>query len=407
MKEIKSNKAPLFHVSKRNDQTLKSAILVRTVAIVAGILFCALICAIIFKTNPFRIIFELFNGNFGTERRIWMLLRDTALLLGVGLALLPAFKMKFWNLGGNGQILMGCLATVACMFYFGGKLPDGVVILMMVVASILAGAIWAVIPAIFKAFFKTNESLFTLMMNYIAAGLVAYCLNGWVKTGSGVLNPLSDANLPEIVNPYLLIILVVAVLTVFMYFYNKHSKHGFEVAVVGENENTAKYVGINVKKVVIRTLILSGAICGIIGLLIGGAMDHTINTESAKNLGFTAIMVTWLAKFNPFMMVLSAFFIVFVTRGMGQVQTACGITNNAVSNVVVGIIYFFIIGCEFFIAYKVTTRSGKTIGQLIKEVWLSFIALFKKKEVKKEELVQNDGETVTETDKNENGEVEQ
>ncbi len=376
--EGKINKGPLFHVSKRNDLTLKTAILVRAIAIVVGILFCSIVCAVIFKTNPFTIILELFNGTFGRVNRIWWFLRDAALLLGVGLALLPAFKMKFWNLGGNGQILMGCLAAVACMFYLGGKLPDAVVNVIMVFASVLAGAIWAVIPAIFKAFFKTNESLFTLMMNYIAAGLVACWLNMVVKSGSGVLNKLSDARLPVVLNEYLLIIIVVAVLTVFSYFYNKHSKHGFEVAVVGENENTAKYVGINVKKVVIRTLILSGAICGIIGLLIGGAMDHTVNAESAQNLGFTAIMVAWLAKFNPLMMILASFFIVFVTRGMGQVQSVCGITNDAVSNVVVGIIYFFIIGCEFFISYRVTVRGGLTVGQAIKKLWCDFIALFKK-----------------------------
>lgn len=376
--ERKINKGPLFHVSKRNDLTLKTAILVRAIAIVVGILFCSVVCAVIFKTNPFTIILELFNGTFGRVNRIWWFLRDAALLLGVGLALLPAFKMKFWNLGGNGQILMGCLAAVACMFYLGGKLPDAAVNVIMIFASVLAGAIWAVIPAIFKAFFKTNESLFTLMMNYIAAGLVACWLNMVVKSGSGVLNKLSDARLPVVFNEYLLIIIVVAVLTVFSYFYNKHSKHGFEVAVVGENENTAKYVGINVKKVVIRTLVLSGAICGIIGLLIGGAMDHTVNAESAQNLGFTAIMVAWLAKFNPLMMVLASFFIVFVTRGMGQVQSVCGITNDAVSNVVVGIIYFFIIGCEFFISYRVTVRGGLTVGQAIKKLWCDFIALFKK-----------------------------
>lgn len=355
-------KEPFLRITKKANMPIGKAILVRAIAIIAGLVLCSLICTVIFKTNPFSVIFELFNGAFGTSRRIWILLRDLSLLLGVGLALLPAFKMKFWNLGGNGQILMGALACITCMFY-GEKaqISEPLLVVMMIVSSILAGAIWAVIPAIFRAFFRTNETLFTLMMNYIAVGIVGYCLNEWVKTGSGVLNPIEYANLPQVINQHGLTILVAILLVAFMFVYMKYSKHGFEVAIVGENENTAKYVGINVKKVIIRTLALSGAICGIIGLLLAGAINHTINEASANNMGFTAIMVTWLAKFDPLVMVLTSFFITFISRGMSQVQTAFGITNNAVADIIVGIIYFCIIGCEFFINYNVYFRDGQRI----------------------------------------------
>lgn len=349
---------PLFHIVKRSDLSLKKAILIRSIAVAVGLLICIFICSNLFSANPFEILEELFAGAFGTEDRTWWLLRDLALLLGVGIALIPAFKMKFWNLGGNGQVLVGCLASVACMFYLGGKLPDGVVNILMIVSSILAGAIWAVIPAIFKAYFKTNESLFTLMMNYIAVGLVNIAISSWVKSGSGTLYPIKTANLPEIYNSHLLPILVVVVLTAFMYVYLKYSKHGFELSIVGESENTAKYVGINVKWVIIRTLIISGAICGIIGLLLGGAINHTVSAESAKNMGFTGIMVAWLAKFNPLMMILTSFLIIFLSKGMGQVQAAFGITNSSVSDIVVAIIYFCIIACEFFINYKVIFKKN-------------------------------------------------
>lgn len=359
MTDKKTIKEPLFHISRRADMPLGKAVLIRASAIVIGLLLCSVVCSIIFGANPFSVIAELFGGNFGSSRRFWILLRDMALLLGVGLALLPAFKMKFWNLGGNGQILIGMLAAIACMFYMGGKVADGVIILCMIVSSIVAGAIWAVIPAIFKAFFKTNESLFTLMMNYIATGLVGFFINEWVKTGSGVLTPIKYGNLPDIGNAYLLTIIVIAVITAAMFVYMKYSKHGFEVAVVGESENTARYVGINVKKVVIRTMAVSGAICGVVGLLLAGSIHHTISETSANNMGFTAIMVAWLAKFNPLMMILTAFFITFLSKGMGQVQTKFGITNDAVSDVIIGLIYFCVIGCEFFISYKVKFRKGK------------------------------------------------
>lgn len=350
---------PLFHIVKRSELTTKQAIKIRAIAVIVGLLLCGIICTIIFKVNPFSVYLELFKGAFGTSDRIWYLLRDTALLLGVGLALIPAFKMKFWNLGGNGQVLMGCLASVACMFYFGGKMPDIVVNLLMIVASVAAGAIWAVIPAIFKARFKTNESLFTLMMNYIATGLVLFCIDSWVKTGSGVLTPIKEGNLITIGNDHVLTIIVVALMTAFMFVYLKYTKHGYELSVVGESENTARYVGINVKKVIIRTLVLSGAMCGIIGLLLGGSINHTVNSESVANRGFTGIMVAWLAKFDPIMMILTAFFITFLSRGMGQVQSAFGITNSAVSDIIVGLIYFCIIGCEFFINYRLIFRKKR------------------------------------------------
>lgn len=348
---------PLFQISKRGQLPLKKAILIRSIAIVGGIIFSSILCGIIFGANPIEVLLALFKGAFGTESRIWLLLRDTALLLGVGLALVPAFKMKFWNLGGNGQIIMGALVSVAIMRSNLGAENLVVANILMFVCSIFIGAVWAVIPAIFKAFFKTNESLFTLMMNYIAVGLVSYFISSWATNGSGVLGQIYTGHLPEIFNTHLLTIIVVAIITTIMYIYLKHSKHGYEISVVGESENTAKYIGVNVKVVTIRTLAISGAICGIIGLLLAGSIDHSISEQTANNMGFTAIMVAWLAKFNPLMMILSSLLISFLTRGMGQVQTDFGITNDAVADLVVGIIYFIVIGCEFFISYKVKFKK--------------------------------------------------
>lgn len=368
-------KEPLFHVIKRGSASKSKgyAAMVRIIAILVGFLLSSTICAILFKTSPFSVIGEMFNGVFGTQRRVWNAAKETALLLGVGLALVPAFKMKFYNLGGNGQIIMGALAATACMFYLGGKMPDGVINLFMVITAVLAGAIWAVIPAIFKAFFKTNESLFTLMMNYIAVILVEICITVWVPSGSGVLSPMKGAgngNLPVLSHKYLLTIIVMAALTVFMWFYLKKSKHGYELSVVGGSENTARYIGLNVKKVVIRTVALSGAICGLVGLMIAGALNHTVSSSSANNMGFTSIMVAWLAQFDPVAMVGTAFMIAFVSNGMGQVQTAFKITDNSVAQVVTAIIYFCIIACRFFISYKIVVRNGsfvktrKVFGQI-------------------------------------------
>ena len=356
----KTSGEPLFHVSKRQEITKLKATLYTLAAVALSLILGALFCGIVSGNNPVFFFTYLIEGVFKTPRRFWTALRDMALLLGVAMALLPAFKMKFWNLGGNGQILMGALATIICMKFLGGKIPNGWVNLLMIITSIAAGIIWALIPAIFKAFFKTNESLFTLMMNYIAVGLVSYFITRYSNSGSNTILPIEQGNLPVIGNEYLLTIIVVALITAFMIIYFKFSKHGYEVSVVGESENTARYIGINVKKVVLRTMALSGAVCGIIGMLIIGSIDKTITTSSANNMGFTAIMVAWLANLNPITMIIAALFITFVDKGMSTVRMKFGLTNIATTNIVLGFIYFFVIACQFFITYKVIfTKKGK------------------------------------------------
>lgn len=363
MKETERNKKePLFHIVKRDTLSVKKKVAFYAGAILLGLLFGGIICSLFSTSTPIRFFASLFSGAFGTSRRIWLLLQETALLLGVSLALAPAFKMKFWNLGGNGQILMGCLSYVAVMFYLGGKLPDIVVMILGLIAGVLAGAIWALIPAIFKALFNTNESLFTLMMNYIASGLVATFITIWVKTGSGVLTPIEKGTIPEIGNRYLLTVLLFFLLAAAMYAYLKYSKQGYEITVVGESNNTAKYIGISVRRVIIRTMILSGAIAGLVGAFIGGAIDHTVSTTSASNMGFTAIMTSWLAAFNPLVMIASCVFITFVSKGMTQVRKDFKFTNDAISNIVIGIVYFAVIAVTFFLSYKVVFREGAFDG---------------------------------------------
>ena len=357
-----TKKEPLFHIVKRDNLSTKTKVAFYAGAIFIGLLLGSIVCSLFSSGNPIKFFGSLFSGAFGTSRRIWLLLQGTALLLGVSLALAPAFKMKFWNLGGNGQILMGCLSYVAMMFYLGGKLPDFIVMLLGIIAAVVAGAVWAIIPAIFKAFFNTNESLFTLMMNYIASGLVATFITIWVKTGSGVLTPIDKGNIPDVGNRYLLTILVFFLLAGGMYAYLKYSKQGYEISVVGESNNTAKYIGINVRRVIIRTMIISGAIAGLVGAFLAGAIDHTVSTTSASNMGFTAIMTAWLATFNPLVMIASCLFITFVSKGMTQVRKDFKFTNDAIANIVIGIIYFSVIAVTFFLSYKIVFRDGAFDG---------------------------------------------
>ena len=368
----KKEKSKLFHVEKRFDMPLWQSLLIRFGFIIVALIIGLLILTISYRVDPFLAVGQMFIGSFGTWKRFWDFLRDGAVLLAVGLALIPSFKMKFWNLGGNGQIIIGALVSVMLMIDLGGVLPDAVVLLIMIPASILAGAVWSAIPAIFKALFNTNESLFTLMMNYVAAGLVNAYIMFKYPVGSHIIPRLEHAHFPTLFNDNLLIVVISCLLLAFMVYYLKFSKHGYELTVVGESMNTARYVGINVKKVIIRTIVVSGAICGLVGCLLASGIDYTVAENTGNNMGFTAIMAVWLAKFNPLITAATSFFIVFITRGMTKVQSDNGILNDATPNLVIGLIYFFVIGCEFFIEYRLLINKGgkeMKLGELIKSLF--------------------------------------
>ncbi len=367
-KPIEEQKAharvPFVHISKRDTLPWKKAWAIRAAALLAAMVFMGLVSIVLTKKNPFVIYKTIFEGNFAYTGRIWTLFYNTAILLCIALALTPAFRMRFWNIGAEGQVLTGALAAVLCMYYLGGKLPNVLLILVMLLAGIAAGALWAGIPAVFKAFWDTNETLFTLMMNYVSTCLVGYTIQAMFPKGTGtmgIINADTRAGwLPRLFgNNYLLSILLVVVLTVLLYIYLQYSKHGYEISVVGESENTAHYIGINVKKVILRTMLISGAICGFCGFLLVSGYNHSIATDTVGGRGFTAIMVTWLAKFNPIFMFLTSFLICFLENGAEQVANNCDI-SSAYADILVGIVLFFVIGCEFFIQYRLQFRKKET-----------------------------------------------
>ena len=358
-------RVPLVHISRRSSLPWYKAWAIRAAAIVLALIVCGVITALLTGENPISIYASMLDGAFGTSRRIWVLLQNIAILLCVSLAVTPAFKMRFWNIGGEGQIMAGCLATAACMIVLGGTIPNWLLIVVMLAASLLAGGIWGLIPAFFKAKWNTNETLFTLMMNYVAIQLVAFFIIIWESpAGSGnvgIINQQSQAGwLPSIGgNRYMLNVIIVAVLTVLMYVYLKYTKHGYEISVVGESERTARYVGIKVERVIMRTMLISGALCGLAGFLLVAGTDHTITTSLSDSRGFTAVMVSWLAKFSPVFMVLASFLLLFLDRGASEIATDFGL-NEAFGDILTGIILFFIIGCEFFITYELHFRGRAT-----------------------------------------------
>ena len=359
-----SNKEPLMHISKRDGIEPYKAWAIRLGAVLLSLVVCAGVIYALTGLNPLEVYKGIFDGAVGTKRRTWMTIRDTLVLLCIAIGITPAFKMRFWNIGAEGQVLIGGVTSAAMMIYLGNSLPPLVLFPLMLLGSALSAMVWAAIPAFFKAYWNTNETLFTLMMNYVAMQVITYCIIFWENPkGSNSVGTINSSTkggwLPKLFGlEYGWNLVIVLALTLAIFIYLKYSKQGYEIAVVGESENTARYAGINVKKVIIRTMALSGAICGIAGFIIVSGASHTISTSTAGGRGFTAIIVSWLSKFNAFAMVLVSFFLVFMQKGAGQIASQFNLNENA-SDVITGIILFFILGCEFFINYKVGIRSKR------------------------------------------------
>ena len=322
----------------------------------------SLLMFLLIKENPITLITSMFNGTFGTPLRIWVLFSDTAILLGISLALTPAFKMKFWNCGGEGQVMIGSLVAAMMMFFVGDSVPLSLLLVLTLVFSTAIGGVWGLIPAFFKAKWNVNETLFTLMMNYIAIQFVTYFLKLF-GNAQGNLEPMLEFSIPKIFNgSYFLNIVLILSICLVMYVYLRFSKQGYEISVVGESERTARYIGINVSKVIIRTMIISGALCGLIGFLLVANGSCSVTTTIAGGRGFTAILVSWLGKFNPLYMIFTSFLVVFLQRGTsftGEIYRL----DTSMADIFIGAVLLFIIGCEFFINYKINFRKRNKEGK--------------------------------------------
>ena len=364
-----NKKQSLFHIAKRDTLPWYKAVLIRGGAIVLALIVCAIVTTLLTGENPIKVYSTILYGAFGTSRKSWVTFHNLAILLGISLAVTPAFKMRFWNIGAEGQVLIGCLATAACMICLGGKIPNGLLIVIMIVASVAAGALWGFLPGIFKAKWNTNETLFTLMMNYIAIQLTSFAVSKWENPpGSnsiGTINSKGDVKYVGWIGnmfsdgynkDFMWTVIIVLVLAALVYLYLKYTKHGYEIAVVGDSENTARYAGIRVPRIYVRTMALSGALCGFAGFLAVSAVSHTLSTSTAGGRGFTAIIVAWLAKMNPFVMILISALLSFLDKGAVQIASDFGL-NEYVSKIISGVILFFILGSEFFINYQVKTGA--------------------------------------------------
>lgn len=350
-----SYQKPWIRIAKRNKINPKKTYFLRIGAIFLALLIGGLLILGL-EENPFRVYLDILKGSLGNEISRLATLKVALPLLGVALALSLSFKMKFWNIGAEGQITMGAIfATYLALFHF-KEISSFWLLSLMFLAALVGGGLWGAIPAFFKAKWNTNETLFTLMLNYIALGITTYLYTGPWKDPKGTFPKIAmfdqSARLPDIYFSLIFILL----LTLVIFFYLNYSKQGYEIAVVGESPRTATYAGMKVSKIIIRTMFISGAISGIVGFLIISGQSYTLTQNTAGGYGFTAIAVAWLSRLNPFSMVIISLFLSILAKGANTIQTIYQIPSS-VADILIGLILFFMLSFEFFIRYRLVFYS--------------------------------------------------
>ena len=352
-----NEKTPLMRISKRYAMSNAKMLMIRLLAFVVAIVMGGLIFLAL-DANPITTYVTMVQGSLGKVSGVRQVVKTAIPLLTVALALAPCFKMKYWNIGAEGQITIGAICCSYFALYWADKMPRGILLVVMGLAAIIGGGLWSLIPAIFKTKYNTNETLFTLMMNYIAIGIAAWLCGGpWEgKPGSQIVPMFSEnAVLPKLFGVHIGWIFAL-VLVVLVYVYMTYSKQGFEIAVLGESENTARYAGMNVSAIVLRTAFISGAMSGFAGFMVAAGTDMTLFSNVANGVGFTAITVCWLSQLNPFVMIVIAALIAVLTKGSSVLQTQMSIPST-ISSIITGVILLCLLGCEFFINYEISFRK--------------------------------------------------
>jgi simple sugar transport system permease protein len=353
---------PLIRLSKRDGMPGWRIWLIRLSSFVVAILLGGIIF-LAMGINPAGAYGTILTGALGKTSALRQTIKNAIPLLGTALAIAPCFKMRFWNIGAEGQITAGAVAASYFALFWYDKMPAPLLLCVMGVAGAVAGGLWALVPAFFKAKWNTNETLFTLMMNYIIIGVVRYLQGGpWEgRPGSQIIAQFDkSAVLPKVLGIHCGWIIVL-VMTVLMYIYMGYTKQGYEIAVIGESENTARYAGMNVGRIIMRTMFLSGAICGVVGFVVASGANSTLYDGVAAGVGFTAITVAWLAQLNPFAMVAVSMLLGVLEKGADTLQTRMAVPAS-ISDIITGIFLFCMLGCEFFINYKIMLRGRHKEG---------------------------------------------
>jgi ABC-type uncharacterized transport system permease subunit len=350
---------------KRAEISKTDSFKIRTIAILLSLLVLA-IFLLVLKLNPIDVYAAIIQGSFGSAYTVKQTLIKAIPLIITSLGISIAFKMQFWNIGGEGQILMGALFASYFAFKF-PQMPKVPLMLIMFTAGVLGGGLWALIAAVLKGKWKTNETIVTLMLNYIALKIITYLQYGPWKDKNAMGFPKMpnfspNATLPQFFGIHMGWVIAV-ILVIIVYIFMKYTKKGYEIAVLGESEKTAIYSGIKIKNTMYVAIFLSGALCGISGVIQASAVSRTLTLQVAGGTGFTAIIIAWLAALSAPVIVIVSILFAALLEGASFIQTAFGIPEAA-AQLIQAVILFFVLGSEFFTRYKISIKEQCYVSEI-------------------------------------------
>ncbi len=337
--------------------------LIRVGGILAAFLVAGIVCSILSPGSFGTFYSELLRGcfDFSDSFTIISLLTTFSILTLIALVLTPAFKMRFWNIGAEGQILIGALACAGVCRFCPSDMPNTAILICGLLAAIGASMVWCMVPAIFKAFFNTNETLFTLMMNYIATIAVAMAISLWIKSGSQSFGILRQGVFPRIWgSTSTLVVFFSIAIYIGLFVYINFGKSGYEVTVIGESVDTARYIGINTKVVTLRTMAISGVLFGLIAFFLVCGVHRSLSANIVGGRGFTGVLIAWLGHFDPAEIALFGFLSAVMEQGTTTAASAVNISSTQFCAICTGAFFFIIIACEFFSRYHIRIRHKET-----------------------------------------------
>lgn len=343
-------------IEKRLTPSRTASFLVPFISLLLALIFGGIIL-LAAGANPLTTYKAMFLGAFGSKYSLSETMVKAIPLMLCGLGVSIAFRMLFWNIGAEGQLAVGGIAAAGVALFWAERLPAALLLPAMFVAGFVAGALWGLVPALLKAFIRVNEIITTLMMNYIAILWVEYLFYGPWKDPAGYGFPgtaqFPEAGwLPRLPGTRLHLGLAFAIVAaIFIWLVLGRTKWGYEIRVIGENPRAATYAGISLMRNIILVMILSGGLAGLAGMAEVSGISHRLQKGLTVGYGYTAIIVAWLGKLNPWGVLLVAILLAGLLVGGDQIQITMQLPA-AVALILQGAILFFMLGGELFARYR-------------------------------------------------------
>lgn len=339
-------------IEKRTSRSKAAVFLVPVISFVISLVLGAIVLALS-KADPFVAYSAMLKGAFGNARRFQYTIVESLPLLMCGLGVGIAFRLKFWNIGAEGQYIWGAIG-ITWVMQFWKFVPVALLLPIGLLIGMAAGAAWAGVPGILKAQWGVDETLTTLMLNYVAIGFAEYLyFDRWKAPLGNMGTPEypQAAWLPQVWGKVHAGIYIALVLVLLLWFLLYKTRWGFELNMIGKNPRAARYQGVLIKKNIIVAMLVSGAICGLSGSITAASIAHRLTKGVDAGYGFTGIIIAWMAGLNPFASIVVAVVMAAFVTGAGQLQIALKLPE-AMGPVLQGLVLIPLLAGSIFTDYR-------------------------------------------------------